>query len=64
VIEFKSNLYKIIKGFTDAAKMFNEIDVVVCWNVSEEDERAFKDISVSLSLKEKRPNNNLNICHS
>ena len=48
VIEFKSNLYKIIKDFSDATKMFNEIDAVVCWDVSEEDEQAFKDIIVSL----------------
>lgn len=48
VVEFKSHLYKIIKDFNDEVKMFNEVDCIACWDVSEEDEQAFKDISVSL----------------
>ena len=37
VIEFKSKLRNIIKDFSDAQKLFNEIDCIVCWDVSDED---------------------------
>ena len=37
VIEFKARLKNIIRDFNDAQKLFNEIDCIVCWNVSEDD---------------------------
>lgn len=43
VIEFKSQLSKILKDFTDQQKLFNEIDAIVCWDVTEADEKSFKD---------------------
>ncbi|MBH1979966.1 sensor histidine kinase [Candidatus Saccharibacteria bacterium] len=36
-IEFKSRLRNITKDFNDAQKMFDEMDCIVCWDVSEND---------------------------
>ena len=36
-IEFKSHLRNITKDFNDAQKMFDEMDCIVCWDVSETD---------------------------
>jgi hypothetical protein len=48
VIEFKSNLYKIVKDWDDAVKMFSEINCIVCWDVSEQDEQVLKDEGLTL----------------
>jgi len=48
VIEFKSKLNKILKDFNDEAKLFNEINCVVCWDVNEEDEQVFSYMGISL----------------
>ncbi len=48
VMEFKSNLYKIIKDFNDETKLFNEVDCVVCWDVSEDDAQQFRDVGITL----------------
>ncbi len=48
VIEFKSKLKNIIKDFSDAKKMFDEINCIVCWDVTEEDIQAFKKVGVDL----------------
>lgn len=37
VIEFKSRLKNIIKDFNDARKLFDEINCIVCWDVSDND---------------------------
>lgn len=37
VIEIKSSLAKILKDFSDETKLFNEVNCVVCWNVTEDD---------------------------
>lgn len=52
VIEFKSKLYNIINDFNDEQKMFDELDCIVCWNVDEEDKRAFKDKNIDLEVIE------------
>jgi molecular chaperone HtpG len=52
VIEFKSTIYKILKDWNDEQKMFNEINCIVCWDVSEEDEQVFKDVSIALEVIE------------
>jgi len=39
VIEFKFDLDGLLKDFNEEKKMFNEIDVVVLWQVTEEDRR-------------------------
>ncbi|PKD43743.1 ATP-binding protein [Rhodohalobacter barkolensis] len=43
VIEFKSKLRNVLKDFSDEQKMFNEIDVIVCYDVNEEDIQAMKN---------------------
>lgn len=43
VIEFKSQLKNILDDFTSATKMFDQIDCVVCWDVSEEDKESLKN---------------------
>ncbi|MBS1594338.1 MAG: sensor histidine kinase [Bacteroidetes bacterium] len=48
VIEFKAHLSSILKDFTDAMKLFNEINCVVCWNVTEEDEQALKQSGIDI----------------
>ncbi len=37
VLEFKAKLRNITKDFSDAQKYFDEIDAVVCWEVTDED---------------------------
>jgi len=48
VVEFKSQLYKIIKDVNDQIKLFNELDCVVCWDVTDDDRQKFKDVSIGL----------------
>lgn len=50
VIEFKSELRNILKDFSDEHKLFDEIDCVVCWDVSEQDKDKFHDLGISISL--------------
>ena len=52
VIEFKSTLYKIMKDWVDAQKMFQEINCIVCWDVSEDDEEVFKEEGILLEAIE------------
>lgn len=37
VIEFKSHLANILKDFSDETKLFNEVNCIVCWDVTEND---------------------------
>ncbi|MBW8041775.1 MAG: ATP-binding protein [Planctomycetes bacterium] len=48
VMEFKSKLKNIARDFNYAQKMFDEIDCVVCWNVSEDDKEAFRNFGIDL----------------
>ncbi|MFA9374132.1 MAG: ATP-binding protein [Poseidonibacter sp.] len=48
VIEFKSKLKNILKDFNDEQKLFDEIDMIVCWNIIEEDEQAMSDKGITL----------------
>lgn len=48
VIEFKSELRNILKDFNDEQKLFDEIDCIVCWNVSEEDKDRFHEYGISV----------------
>ena len=65
VMEFKSKLKNIINDFNEEVKMFAELDCVVCWNVDEEDQRAFKNKNITIEeveenelaqMKEEFPN--------
>ncbi|RAU84274.1 ATP-binding protein [Pontibacter arcticus] len=48
IIEFKSRLRNILKDFNDERKMFDEMNCVVCWNVSEEDQTEFNRRGIEL----------------
>lgn len=48
VIEFKSKLKNILKDFNDEQKLFDEINLIVCWNISEDDEQAMSDKGIGL----------------
>lgn len=48
VVEFKAKLRNILKDFNDEQKLFNEIDLIVCWNVNEEDNQAMKNKGITL----------------
>jgi hypothetical protein len=47
IIEFKSRLKNIVKDFNDAVKLFNEMDCIVCWDVSEDDKQ---ELAAKLSV--------------
>jgi len=48
VFEIKSKLKNILKDFNDEQKLFDEIDGIICWNVSEEDEQAMNHRGITL----------------
>jgi hypothetical protein len=52
VIEFKSKLSNILKDFSDETKLFNEINCVVCWDVTEIDEQIFQDKGIDITVIE------------
>lgn len=47
-VEFKSHLREIVKDF-GSAKLFNEIDFIVCWDVNDEDTKVLNNIGLTLS---------------
>lgn len=52
VFEIKSKLKNVLKDFNDEQKMFDEIDCIVCWNVSDEDNQAMKNRGITLESLE------------
>jgi hypothetical protein len=48
VIEFKSKLEKVTRDFQDAQKLFDEINAIVCWEVTDNDKQKLMDIGVFL----------------
>lgn len=48
IIEFKSHLRNLAKDFNDARKMFDEIDCVVCWEVTDLDKQTMKNLGVNV----------------
>jgi len=48
IIEFKSHLANLAKDFNDARKMFDEIDCVVCWEVTDKDKQIMRDMGVNV----------------
>ncbi|AEH01414.1 ATP-binding protein [Lacinutrix sp. 5H-3-7-4] len=50
VIEIKARLKNILRDFNDEQKLFDEIDVIVCWNVGEEDEQAMANKGINLEV--------------
>lgn len=48
IIEFKSYLRNIAKDFIDTRKMFDEIDCIVCWEVTDDDKQVLYEMGVTL----------------
>jgi len=48
VIEIKARLKSILRDFNDEQKLFDEIDVIVCWDVSDDDKQAMSDKGINL----------------
>lgn len=55
VIEFKSSLSNIFKDFSDERKMFDEIDCIVCWEITDNDNIMAKKRGVLLEKIEPNP---------
>jgi molecular chaperone HtpG len=55
VIEFKSKLRNITRDFDDMLKMFNEINCIVCWDVSDQDVQALRDMGITVEKLEPSP---------
>ena len=47
IIEFKSRLLNIVKDFPDARKVFNQMNCIVCWNVTDEDIQCLSDFGIN-----------------
>lgn len=61
VFEFKAKLSGLVRDFSDARKLFDEIDCVVCWEITDKDKQALSNIGVTLeetasSMFGKNPN--------
>lgn len=48
IIEFKSHLKNIVKDFDDARKLFDEMDYIVCWEVTDEDVAKLHQLSITI----------------
>lgn len=46
IIEFKSHLHYITKDFPDATKVFDEMNYIVCWGISDEDLTKLHDFGI------------------
>ncbi len=53
VIEFKTNLRNIVHDFDNYVKYSNEIDYIVCWDVTDEDTKVLHNANISLERVEK-----------
>ncbi len=54
VIEFKSHLKNILKDFNEEQKLFDEINMIVCWDVSEDDRVRFHQKGIDIIKIEER----------
>ena len=52
VVEFKFVLSALFRDFDDETKLFDEIDIVVVWEVTEKDYEVMKSRGVSLNKNE------------
>lgn len=48
IIEFKSHLKNVVKDFDDARKVFDEMDYIVCWEVTDEDAEKLHRLSITI----------------
>lgn len=54
VLEFKTNLRNIVQDFDNYVKYSNEIDYIVCWDVTDEDARVLHNANISLEKIDKK----------
>ncbi len=55
VFEFKARLRNIKKDFQDVRKMFDEIDCIVCWQITDDDKQILKNLSLNIEeIKDSR----------
>ena len=54
IIEFKSRLKNVVKDFNDARKVFDEMDYIVCWEVTDEDEEKLHQLSITIERLEEK----------
>jgi hypothetical protein len=48
IIEFKAHLRNLARDFNDARKMFDEMNCVVCWEVTDKDKQVMRDMGVNV----------------
>jgi hypothetical protein len=48
IIEFKARLRNLARDFNDARKMFDEMNCVVCWEVTDKDKQVMRDMGVNV----------------
>lgn len=48
IIEFKAHLRNLARDFNDARKMFDEIDCIVCWEVTDVDKQKMRDMGINV----------------
>ena len=48
IIEFKAHLRNLARDFNDARKMFDEMNCVVCWEVTDKDKQVMRDMNVNV----------------
>ena len=46
-VEFKSHLKNITKDFSEARKVFDEMDYIVCWDVNDSDVQELSNFGIS-----------------
>ena len=54
VLEFKTHLRNIVHDFDNYVKYSNEIDYIVCWDVTDEDSKVLHNANISLEKIEKK----------
>lgn len=46
IYEFKSHLRNIVQDFSDAKKIFDEMDYIICWDVNDSDIQSMSDMGI------------------
>lgn len=48
IVEFKAHLRNLARDFNDARKMFDEIDCIVCWEITDKDKQVMRSMGVNV----------------
>ncbi len=62
IIEFKSHLKNIKKDYSDYKKMFNEMNYIVCWEVTSDDIASLEKVGITVTPIVKSPLNSGQEC--